>query len=118
VRPAAEAALDRLRALCEELPATEERLSHGTPAFFARGRMFVQLWDRHHDDGRLALWCAAPPLAQETLIESEPEAFFRPPYVGVRGWVGVRLDRGLEWERVARIVAGAHDTVSRPRRDR
>ena len=104
-------ALERVRAVCRELPGVEERLSHGTPAFFARGRMFAQLWCDHHGDGRLALWCAAPALALETLVEAEPDAFFRPPYVGHRGWIGVRLDRGLDWERVARIVRGAHASV-------
>ena len=103
--------LKRLRAICEELPGVEERLSHGTPAFFARGRMFAQLWDDHHGDGRLALWCAAPPLAQETLVEAEPELFFRPAYVGHRGWLGIRLDRALDSERLTRLLKGAHATV-------
>ncbi len=110
-------ALERLRAVCRGLPEVEERLSHGTPAFYVRGRMFAQLWDDHHGDGRLALWCAAPFLAQETLVELEPEAVFRPPYVGHRGWLGVRLDRGLDWEQVDRMVRGAYETVvgrSRP----
>lgn len=100
-----------MRAICSELPGVEERLSHGTPAFFARGRMFAQVWDDHHGDGRLALWCAAPPLAQETLVEAEPERFFRPPYVGPRGWLGVRLDHGVDWGRVRSILRGAHATV-------
>lgn len=105
--------LDHVRGICRDLPGVEERLSHGAPAFFARGRMIAQLWDNHHGDGRLALWCAAPPLAQETLVEGEPDFFFRPPYVGQRGWLGVRLDRGLDWERVRRIVSGAYAHVSR-----
>lgn len=105
-------ALERVRAICRDLPGVEERSSHGTPAFFARGRMFAQLWADHHGDGRLALWCAAPPLAQETLTETEPETFFKPPYVGHRGWLGVRLDRGLDWEHVARIVVGAYAVVA------
>ena len=105
-------ALQRIRSICRELPGVDERLSHGTPAFFARGRMFAQLWDNHHSDGRLALWCAAPPLAQETLVEAEPDVYFRPAYVGHRGWLGVRLDRDPDWERVARIVRGAHATIA------
>jgi hypothetical protein len=107
------AALEQLRAICLALPGTTEKLSHGTPAFFVNSRMFVQLWEDHHDDGQLALWCAAPPLAQETLVESEPRDFFRPPYVGHRGWLGVRLDRGIGWARVAQIVEGAHATAAR-----
>lgn len=74
--------------------------------------MFAQLWNDHHGDGRLAVWCAAPGLAQETLTESEPDAFFRPPYVGTRGWIGMRLDRDLDRQRVARIIAGAYRTVA------
>ena len=74
--------------------------------------MFAQLWDNHHEDGRLALWCAAPALAQETLVEAEPEVFFRPPYVGHRGWLGVRLDRDLDSARLRRIVRGAHASVA------
>ena len=104
-------ALEQMRAICRELSEVEERLSHGTPAFFTRGRMFAQLWNNHHGDGRLVLWCAAPPLAQETLVEAEPDAFYRPPYVGHRGWLGIWLDRDPDWPRVTRIVRGAHETV-------
>lgn len=104
-------AVERLRAVCRGLPEVEERLSHGTPAFYVRGRMFAQLWDDHHGDGRLAVWCAAPLLAQETLVELEPDAFFRPPYVGHRGWLGMWLDSGLDWERFERMVTAAYATV-------
>ena len=105
-----------MREICGRLPDAEERLSHGTPAWFARGRMFAQLWDDHHSDGRLAMWCAAPPLAQETLVEAEPDLFFRPPYVGHRGWLGMRLDRDPDWKEVERIVTGAHSTITGRRR--
>ncbi len=84
--------LARLRAICLALPETTERLSHGEPAWFVQGKKaFVTFADHHHDD-RLAFWCAAPPGAQDVLVASEPERFFVPPYVGVRGWLGVRLD--------------------------
>lgn len=71
--------------------------------------MFV---DGHHGDGRLAIWCIAPEGAQNVLVASDPERFFVPPYVGKSGWVGVRLDRGLEWEAIAEIVKEAYDVVA------
>jgi hypothetical protein len=105
--------LDRIRELCLALPETEERLSHGAPTFFIRGkRTFVMFLDNHHDDGRLALWCAAPEGLQETMVEAAPEHYFVPPYVGHRGWVGVRLDRDLPWEEIAGAVEDAYLAVA------
>jgi hypothetical protein len=68
--------------------------------------------DDHHGDGRLALWCAAPPGAQAELIEQDPDRFFRPPYVGHRGWIGVRLDRDLDWGEIAGIAEDAYRQVA------
>lgn len=105
--------LDRVRALCLALPETTERLSHGSPSFFVRGKKtFVMLLDDHHGDGRLALWVAAPAGAQAELVDLEPERFFVPPYVGHRGWLGVRLDRDLDWDEVAGIVEDAYCCVA------
>jgi hypothetical protein len=104
-------ALDRLRTLCLALPDTSERLSHGTPHWFAGKRNFASYWDDHHQDGRLALWCAAPDGAQRLLVEADPEHFFVPPYVGFRGWLGVHLNRGLEWEEIAGVIQTAHRTI-------
>lgn len=102
----------RVRAICLALPGCEERTSHGSPAFFA-GRQFVMLWPRgHHDDRFPHLWCAAPPGAQEELTKTEPDRFFRPPYVGHRGWIGVRLDGNVDWEEVATICREAHRVVA------
>jgi hypothetical protein len=67
--------------------------------------------DHHHDD-RIGFWCAAPLGAQEALVASDPEKFFVPPYVGARGWLGVRLDVPVDWDEVADLVAGAHRTVA------
>jgi hypothetical protein len=106
-------ALVRTRAICLALPEVTERLSHGAPTFFVRGaKTFVMFHDDHHDDGRLALWCAAPVGAQEAMVAADPEQFFRPPYVGHRGWVGVRLDRGPDWDEVAAIVEDAYRRVA------
>jgi hypothetical protein len=106
--------LERLRALCLALPETTERLSHGEPTWFVRGKKtFVMFADHHHDDGRLAFWCAAPPGAQEELVEAEPDRFFRPPYVGHRGWLGVRLDVvPVDWDEIREIVAAAFRQVA------
>lgn len=111
-----ESSLNRVRTACLALPDTEERLSHGAPTFFVRGKKtFVTYLDDHHGDGRLAIWLNAPPGMQENLVQEDPERFFRPPYVGHRGWIGVRLDRGLEWERVADLIDLAY-RVTAPKR--
>jgi hypothetical protein len=104
--------LERLRRLCMELPEATERLSHGEPTWFVGGkRSFVMFADHHHDD-RLAFWCAAPPGAQQALVAADPGRFFVPPYVGHRGWLGVRLDVPLDWEEIAELVADAHRMVA------
>jgi len=108
-----DAALKRVRELCLALPAATERLSHGSPTFFVRDKStFVMFLDDHHGDGRLALWVAAPPGAQQELVETEPARFFRPPYVGHRGWLGVRLDVEPDWHEVAAIVEDAYRQVA------
>jgi hypothetical protein len=100
-----ERALKRIRTICMAFPETEERLSHGAPTFFAGGKKtFVMFMDDHHGDGRLAIWCAAPDGVQATLVDEEPDRFFVPPYVGTRGWLGVRLDHDVDWGEVAGIV--------------
>ena len=86
------------------LPGVEERLSHGSPTWFYRGkRTFASYVAYHHGSDRITLWSAAPPGAKEMLIETAPDKFFNPPYVGVRGWVGVYLDADPDWDEVAGI---------------
>ena len=110
------AAQARIRELCLGLPETRERLSHGAPTFFVRGkRAFVMVLNDHHGDGRFAIWCAAPDGMQKLLVESEPERFFVPPYVGHRGWLGVRLDRQVDWDELAGIVEDAYGEVAPPK---
>ena len=100
--------LERVRELCLALPETNERLSHGSPCWFIRDkRCFVMYLDDHHGDGRLALWCAAPEGMQRALVDSAPEHYFVPPYVGHRGWLGVRLDRDLAWDEIAGAIEDA-----------
>jgi hypothetical protein len=108
-----ERALDGIRAICLGLPETSERLSHGAPSFFVKDkRCFAMVLTDHHGDGRFAIWCAAGDGVQGMLIEADPERFFRPPYVGHRGWLGVRLDRGLDRDELAGILEDAYAEVA------
>jgi len=92
------------------LTEVTEKVSHGEPTWFVRS--FVTFADHHHDD-RLAFWCAAPPGAQEELVASDPQRFFRPPYVGGRGWLGVYLDAdGVDWDEITEIVTDAYLQVA------
>lgn len=107
--------LERVRALCLAQPDATERLSHGEPSWFVRDkRQFVSYADHHHDD-RVALWCAAPAGAQQAYVADDPVRYFRPPYVGHRGWLGVYLDVDVDWDEVAGIVAEAYKTVAAKR---
>jgi hypothetical protein len=102
-----------IRGRCLALPETSERLSHGAPTFFVRGkRAFVMVLTDHHGDGRFALWCAASAGMQAMLVEADPDRFFVPPYVGHRGWLGVRLDRGLERDEIAGFAEDAYVEVA------
>jgi hypothetical protein len=109
-------AISRLRAMCMALPEVEERLSHGEPSWFVRGKkQFVMFANQHHDD-RVGFWCAAPPGAQEVLVGAEPRRFFRPPYVGVRSWLGVYLDvPDIDWAHVEEIVRDAYRVIAPPK---
>jgi hypothetical protein len=101
-----------LRALCLALPEATERLSHGEPTWFVRGKTTFVNYANHHHDDRLAFWCAAPDGAQEALVVNHPGRFFRPPYVGHRGWLGVYLDVPVDWEESADLVTEAYRTVA------
>ena len=109
--------LARIRKICVSFPEVTERPSHGAPAFFVRGRTtFVQTWVAgHHDHTFPHLWCAAGPGVQGALIAGRPERIFRPPYVGHRGWIGVRLDGRVDWDEVADLCEDAYRAVA-PRR--
>lgn len=106
--------LEGLRAICMALPEVTERLSHGAPTWFVRGKsVFVTGWvEGHHADDFPHLWCAAPPGVQAELVEAEPERFFRPPYVGGRGWLGVRLDGEIDWDEIDQICREAYRVIA------
>lgn len=103
--------LARVRRLCTALPDVSERLSHGEPTFFVGKKVFVMFANNHHNDGHIAVWLPAPPGFQEDLIASAPQVFFKPPYVGARGWVGVELARIAEAE-LASYIALAWELVA------
>jgi hypothetical protein len=111
---------DRVRTICLALPEVTERPSHGAPTWFVRDkRSFVTLWEHgHHDQEFPHLWVAAPPGAQEELVAEAPERYFRPPYVGHRGWVGVRLDGAVDWTEIAELCTDGYESVSANRAKR
>ena len=83
--------LARVRSICLSIPGTIEKTSHGEPTFFTPKRVFAMFANNHHGDGHVAVWLPAGPGVQAALIEEEPGTYFRPPYVGGGGWVGVEL---------------------------
>jgi hypothetical protein len=106
--------LDRLREICLAFPEVTERPSHGAPTWFVRGKSsFASLWTHgHHQNDFPHLVCAAPTGAQEELVAADPERFFRPPYVGGRGWLGVRLDRAVDWTELAELCEDAYRAIA------
>ena len=105
------ALLAGLRTACLALPGVEERVNHGMPTFaVVRRTAFCNL---HHPAGdRPTLWFKAAPGTQTELVDQEPDRFFVPPYVGPRGWVGLRLDVDLDWNEVAAVVEDAWRLVA------
>src|SRR6266404_1344330 len=111
--PVEERLADRLRKICMALPEAKEKLSHGEPTWFAgKGKVFAMLDDHHHGAAHLSVWLPQPFGAQEALIGSDAERFFRPPYVGVSGWVGGVLDTGPDWDAVAALLREAYLSVA------
>ena len=98
-----------LREACLWLPGAEEFISHGSPSFRVRGKTFATYVVNHHGDGRVAVWLNVGPDSQQLRVLTEPEHFFVPPYVGPRGWLGVILDRGIEWNRIAGLIREAYE---------
>ena len=96
--------LSRLRKVCLALPEATEKVAWGEPTFRVRDKIFAMFTDNHHGDGRVALWCKAPPGVQEVLVGADPRRFYVPPYVGHKGWIGVRLDVTVDWDEVSDLV--------------
>ena len=105
--------VEHLRAICLALPEVSERVSHGEPAWFVGGKKtLATLDDHHHGADHLSFWAPAPPGVQAEMIEEDPEQFFRPPYVGGRGWIGVRIDQDPDWDEIAAILLDAYRLVA------
>ena len=109
------AAIARLRRMCMALPEVTEKIAWGEPTWRVKGKLFAQLDNHHHGADHLAVWLPAPLGEQESLVFLDPQRFFRPPYVGPRGWVGVRIDGRPDWKLVASLVQQAYREVAPPR---
>lgn len=103
--------VERLRRICLALPEATEKLSHGTPTWFCR-KVFCMFADDHHDDGIVGFWAPAAPGVQEAMIEEDPTRFFRPPYVGPSGWLGVRLDVDVDWDEISAIIDDSYRLIA------
>jgi predicted DNA-binding protein (MmcQ/YjbR family) len=104
-----ESITERLRKACLALPGAEEKQAWGDATFRVRDRIFAMV---KTGDGRISVWCKAPPGSQQVLVGADPETFFAPPYVGPKGWVGMRLDRGPDWTEVAAVVTRSYRLVA------
>ena len=100
--------LSQLRKVCLALPEATEKVAWGQPTFRVRDKIFAMFTDNHHGDGRVSLWCKAPPGVQEVLVGADPRRFYVPAYVGHKGWVGVRLDVKVDWDEVADMVKDSY----------
>ena len=109
----AKSPLDRVREICLALPEATEKLAWGEPTFRVRGKLFVIFANNHHNDGIVGIWCAGEEGAQDVLVRADPQRFFVPPYVGPRGWIGIRLDdSAVDWELVASMVGDAYCVIA------
>jgi hypothetical protein len=106
--------LIRLRKLCLALPEAHEVEAWGEPTFRVRNKLFAMYAsaDSHHGDGRPAVWCKAAPTNQALMVSAAPKRFFVPPYVGPSGWVGVWLDREVDWAELGDLVRDAYGLVA------
>jgi predicted DNA-binding protein (MmcQ/YjbR family) len=108
-----DAFIERLRALCMSYPEALEKRSHGEPTWFAgKGKVFAMLDNHHHGAEHLSVWLPQPAGVQHTRIEEDPTRFFKPPYVGVKGWVGVVLDDESDWNMIASLLRDAYLLVA------
>jgi hypothetical protein len=100
--------LAKARQICLALPEATEKEAWGAPTFRVREKLFAMYAHDVHGDGRTALWLNSDAATQQQFIASDPARFFSPPYVGCNGWIGIRLDRGLDWDVVVEFVRQAY----------
>jgi hypothetical protein len=106
------AVIKKLAKICLAFPDATEQIAWGEPTWRVRGKIFAQLDDHHHGSGHVSVWLPAPEGAQEALIDADPDRFFRPPYVGGKGWIAIILDTRPDWNMVASLVATAHGLIA------
>ncbi|MCB1645303.1 MAG: MmcQ/YjbR family DNA-binding protein [Pseudomonadales bacterium] len=106
------ALLEVIRHICLSFPDAEEVPSRGSPDFRIHNKTFATFVVNHHGDQRVALWIPASPETQQVYVNSAPDIFFVPPYVGTRGWYGVELNKGLRWHRVAELLCDAYMSIA------
>jgi hypothetical protein len=104
--------IERLRKICLALPEATEKEAWSEPTWRVKGKMFAQMDDYHHGSPHCAVWLPSTIEAQEALIAADPKRFFRPAYVGHKGWVGVVLDTGPDWAVVAELVRDAYRRIA------
>jgi hypothetical protein len=108
---AADEHIARVRRICARFSGTTERLSHGEPTWFVAKKTFAMFDNNHHNDGHIAVWLPVEPGIQATLLKTAPDKFFMPPYVGVRGWVGIALER-VDDEELSEYLARAWQLIA------
>jgi predicted DNA-binding protein (MmcQ/YjbR family) len=113
--PEAAEPLRKLRAICLALPEATEKIAWGEPTFRVADKLFAMFTNNHHGDGRVAVWSKNTLTVQEILVGAAPEKFFKPPYVGPKGWIGINLTGKVDWEEVADLIADAY-RLTAPRR--
>jgi predicted DNA-binding protein (MmcQ/YjbR family) len=99
----------RLRALCLALPETAEVAMKRGPSYRVADKIFAL--ERAHGEG-VALWCKVPHGSQQILIGADSKRFFVPPYFGAKGWIGVVLDRAVDWREVEAFVGRSYSLVA------
>ena len=101
--------LTRLRKLALALPEAHEVEAWGEPTFRVRNKLFAMHASvgTHHTQGREAVWVKASRENQDLMIHAYPDRFFRPPYVGTSGWVGVYLDGAVDWQELGELLRDA-----------
>ncbi|MEW5916070.1 MAG: MmcQ/YjbR family DNA-binding protein [Gemmatimonadota bacterium] len=106
--------LDKLRKICLSFPEAHEKIAWGEPTFRVKDKLFAMYANagNHHGDGRHAVWCKATHVDQELLIKAEPNRYFKPPYVGPSGWVGIYLDSNVDWAAVADQLRDAYRLIA------
>lgn len=101
--------IERLRAICLGLPEAAEKEAWGDPTFRVRDKIFAM---EKRGDGRVSVWCKAPPGSQMVLVRADPDRFFVPPYVGPKGWIGARLDNKPDWDEIAALIRRSYRLVA------